>query len=218
MRRRAPKQNYQKKRPLQAISKEACADDPDPLDPKAAYQDPYTLDSKEDDTEDWDSGKHGREQRALFDDLMRGFSDRVQASSRRRTPSGRGRRGGDDDGGDQTTVIEREVCDKIECVLRPFFMKHAAASGGDGDGGVDVRTAQTLAEFCRLLVRCGAKRPGELPELLRSCAAHPSALVYLPCVSTSYVRVTVVLQVGAGVVRQFVIENGWRKEVAFIQH
>ena len=205
MHRRVPQQNYQKKRPLSQIAKEVCDDGSKTLDTKTAYQDPYLLDEKQDDTNNWDNSKPGREKRALFDNMLGDFSQRLQASARRQNSSGSGK----DTGEDVDKLIEREVCDKIECLLKPFFMKHK--------GVIRLRIADTLTELCRVLVRCGVNQ-SSLADMLTGCVEHSKALVYLPCVSTTYVRVTVVLKVETGVVKQFAIENGWRKESAFVHH
>ena len=208
MHRRVPRQSYQKKRPLSQIAKQVCDDGTKSLDTKAVYQDPYALDEKEDNTDNWDGSRHGKEKRALFDSMMSDFSERVQASARRQSNDAQG--GNTREDNIVHKGVEREVCDKIECALKPFFMKHVAG------GGIKLCSEQILAEFCRVLGRCGVKQ-NNLSNLLTGCAKQATALAYLPCVSTTYVRVTVALKIETGVVKQFVIENGWRKESAFAQ-
>lgn len=208
MHRRVPRQQYQKKRPLAQIAKEECDDSTAPLDTAAAYQDPYTLDDKEDTTSNWDGTKIGREKRAIFDEMMGNFSEKVQASARRKNSDAFGSKNDRADAMDKS--LERQAVDKIECTLKPFFMKHRQ--------GVNLIEAEPLrAELCKVLARCGVKHTN-LSDLFTDCAKHPSALAYLPCVSTSYIRLSVVLKVCDGVVKQFTVENGWRKESAFVHH
>ena len=209
-RRNTPRDGYQKKRPLGLMSEETeCTLDrpvgsSTDIDPASEYQDPYQLDAKDDDTTNHDNDKQdgGRERRARFDAMMQDFSERVQTSSRRQSQHASSSR----EAHDQNSVVQREVCDKIECALKPFFMKHLAAGGASMD---DLSHTKQLQQ---VLARCGAKK-ADLRQLLGD--SRTRTLIYLPCVSTSYVRVTIVLEINARRVSTFVLEDGWRHDEPF---
>ena len=204
---RAPRNGNRRKRPLGQINDEkkcACpthATNTDDTDPCNEYIDPYKLNENEDDVCNRDSAREGRERRLRFEKMMIDFGERVQESSRRQEMQSVNANARDEH--NQEDVMQREVCDRIESRLKPIFMRHR--------NSINLQTKQVHRHLVQVLLHCGAKT-ADLQCLLTTT----DALVYIPCVSTSYVRVTIVLQIQDSCVVRFNLEDGWRRETSFV--
>lgn len=204
---RAPRNGNRRKRPLGQIQDEkkcACpthSSNLDDTDPCNEYIDPYKLNENEDDTCNRDAAKDGRERRMRFEKMMLDFGERVQESSRRQEMHAINADAKKEH--NQEDVMQREVCDRIESRLKPIFMRHK--------NSIHLHTQNVHKHLCQVLMHCGAKA-NDLQCLLTVA----NAVIYIPCVSTSYVRVSIVLRIQNSCVVKFSIEDGWRREKSFV--
>ena len=205
---RVPRNGNRRKRPLGQIQDEkkcACPtqskNDADDIDPCNEYIDPYKLNETEDDTRNRDSVHGGNERRVRFEKMMLDFGERVQESSRRQDLQSINADAKHEH--NQEEVMQREVCDRIESRLKPLFMRHR--------NSIHLKTKQVHKHLCQVMVHCGAKASD-----LQCLLAVTDAVVYIPCVSTSYVRVSLVLQIQDSCAVRFNIEDGWRRETSFV--
>ena len=211
---RAPRDGNRRKRPLGQIHDEkkcSCpahrSNESGPekciecdTDPRSEYTDPYKLNDEEDDTCNRDVAKEGRDRRIRFEKMMVGFGERVQESSRRQQIQSINTAAKNEH--NQEEVMQREVCDHIESRIKPLFVRHKRC--------IHLNKKQIYRHFIQVLLHCGANASD-----LQCLNKVSSAIVYVPCVSTSYIRVSIVLLIRDSCVVRFSIENGWRRESSF---